>query len=245
MSSRRGPERQVNRTPGTGSRAGTSRLAIAWSSVSEPRQPGKPTDVIRLYTDMPVFELGSKHPAAGGPEQPADEIGWDRNESATTFVSLHADPAEARARARKALVDEGWALASPAAGADPETTQAATRTMSRAAQLKPADESARRLLGYWSLKDTYPPGIARGGCIMANYDYEITVTIRPAEAYADAELSAVVNPGAVGGCQIDVRCNEVITPFRGKFPDPRRFSVASELARVDPVAALKQALGEQ
>ncbi len=212
--------------------------------MSDRGQPGKPSDVVRLYTDMPVFELGSTHPAAGGPGQTSEEIGWDRNTAFSAFTSIQANPSEVEIRSKETLISLGWTV-TDSTTADGPATISGTRTLSRAAQLKPADESARRLLGYWSLKDTYPPGIARGGCIMVNFDYRLSVTIWPAGKFTDAELSTVATPDAVGGCRIDISCNEVISPFRGRFPDPRHFSIGSELDLIDPTPSLKESLGEQ
>jgi hypothetical protein len=150
---------------------------------------------------------------SGQPEHSPD--GWTTNRR-TDSIPFRGQPDAALAAAASHLAEQGWVVSDSQAGIT------ARRELQRAAQLQPVGDEGRRLLGIWSLKDRYPPGIARGGCIMAKYSYRCDVT--------------------VGQGTLEVECEEVISAFRGSLPDPKVFWIRSELDALDPAVGIQAAI---
>ncbi len=165
--------------------------------------------------------------------------GWDQNRYHICFES-DLLPEIVDSIVRGVLTELDWTVSS--VDSEDQITISSKRSASRAAQLRPFDETGKKLLGMWSLKDKYPPGIARGGCILTSFEYAIAVQVSP--IYDHKVLQET--PGGhtepvkvLAGSRIELWCQEKLSPYRGsRFPSPEVFYVASELDEINPTQAI-------
>jgi hypothetical protein len=206
-------------------------------------------------------ELNRSKPQASpqdetGPSvESAPQISWDQNRYHICFET-DLNPDAIVSIAEKVLGDADWTVSKTES--NNVTTISSKRSASRAAQLRPFDENGKKLLGLWSLKDRYPVGIARGGCILTSFEYALALQVtpiletdEPQNPMDDSQSSAV--EGSDGTClgrekslvgsRVEIWCQEKLSPYRGaKFPDPEVFYIASELETINPTQQIIEAI---